>query len=204
MLAVGAPEDRGRIVFERKAVAVAQSRGQVQVDEIGRSRARSQRRIAVFGVAACADADLVARRDRDGARHQERRRARHRRCQEHDGRRHGRLEKEIALGIGRCACIQDARDIDALAAVREEAVDGVGQIAVIPEAVIQVLAEPALELARAGDEDGDVDRTALRQADHAGGAGGHAFDRFGPRIDFFDVDGGCQIFGHGALLWASS
>ena len=47
----------------------------------------------------------------------------------------------------------------------------------------QALAEPARVLAEAGDQDRNVDRSALGNADHSGGAGADSFDRLTAGID---------------------
>ena len=90
------------------------------------------------------------------------------------------------------AVADQAADERALAAVLEEAVDGVRQELVRAEDV----AEPALVVLVAGDQ-ARRDRAALGFAEEGRRARRHAFDRPRATLDLFDVDAGMQVFRHG-------
>jgi hypothetical protein len=185
--------------------------------EMGRRADRAGVDVLVLGVAPPADADVIARVQRSGPRqhgidvHHVQRSGRG-----GAGRfRRGPQQPRRRRRCGSAAIVQleeraararrfDARDVDALAAVGEEPLDRVRQETVqlrrraggdIRQRV-EPAPEPALVLAVAGHEDRHVDRSALRDAQHAGRAGRYAFDRLRAGVDLFDVDIGRQILGH--------
>ncbi|MCY1540803.1 hypothetical protein D9M68_764620 [compost metagenome] len=172
---------------------------------------RAQRlHLAIIGTAAVAHAHPVADAEVGGVEHIEPRQVDgragvlQRRPQQHAGAECGIGLVEVeqvaprTLGLLR----QHARHPGTLAAVEEEALDRMRQIAVHararPGELVrwQHAAEQPLELAEAGDQLRHVQRAALGHADQPGGAGADPLDRLVARLGFLDIDAGCEIFGH--------
>ncbi len=111
-----------------------------------------------------------------------------------------RAQRENAcLGHSHLRVLGDnAGDEAACAAVGEELLHRVGQIAVLTVGVLaQVAAELPLEVREAGHERGRAHRGALhRHADKACGACANAFDGTGGGIVFLHIDAGREILSH--------
>src|SRR5262249_54578598 len=85
---------------------------------------------------------------------------------------------------------------EALAAVGEEPVDGVRQIAVIGEVEGKPFAEPLCVFAVTGEQDRIIHRAPFGDAHHAGSAGTDAFDRLIAGINLFYINSWSEVLRH--------
>ena len=117
--------------------------------------------------------------------------------------------QHAAVGLGR-ACTGHAGNIEATPAIGEEGVNRmgheIGHAAGTDSQRLDAAVNP-FEIGGRHAEDGRLisasDGAARGHADKGRRAGAHPFDGFGTETGFFDIDAGCEIFGHAGLLQAN-